>query len=131
MPSAVNGYLAGPIALALETAFWFSLPRIGDPTAGRSSRPSHLYSRTGPIRMNPSPMQTLAHAVRQHGLVRFVEHFQALFPTTHLKDLIVDETGPDREIVVGGHRVVNFGSDSFLGLGQAPRVQEAVVRRIR
>jgi 7-keto-8-aminopelargonate synthetase-like enzyme len=78
-----------------------------------------------------SPMEKLARAVRQHGLVRFVEHFAEQFPaTSHLKDLVVDETGPNREIVVHGRRVVNFGSDSFLGLDQDPRVQEAVVRGI-
>jgi 7-keto-8-aminopelargonate synthetase-like enzyme len=75
-------------------------------------------------------MQRLARAVRQHGLVRFVEHFAEQFPASHLKDLVVDETGPNRTIVVGGHRVVNFGSDSFLGLDQDPRVQKAIVRGI-
>ncbi len=79
---------------------------------------------------NGSPMEKLARGVRQHGLVRFVEHFQELFPTTHLKDLVVDEAGPHRTIVVDGHEVVNFGSDSFLGLDQDPRVQEAIARGI-
>jgi 7-keto-8-aminopelargonate synthetase-like enzyme len=77
-----------------------------------------------------SPMEKLARAMRQHGLVRFVEHFAEQFPTSHLKDLIVDEAGPNREIVVNGHRVINFGSDSFLGLDQDPRVKEAIVRGI-
>src|SRR5262249_22756477 len=49
-------------------------------------------------------------------------------PTTHLKDLVVDEIGSHRRIVVGGRSVVNFGSDSFLGLDQDLRVQEAVQR---
>src|SRR6266853_627497 len=77
--------------------------------------------------MNP-PMQKLAQALRQSGLIRFVEHFEAQFPTTHLKDLVVGEIGPHRQIAVNGHRVVNFGSDSFLGLDQYPRVKEAVIR---
>jgi 7-keto-8-aminopelargonate synthetase-like enzyme len=75
-------------------------------------------------------MDQLARVMRQHGLVRFVEHFAEQFPTTHLKDLVVDEAGPNRTIVVDGHRVVNFGSDSFLGLDQDPRVQEAIIRGI-
>jgi 7-keto-8-aminopelargonate synthetase-like enzyme len=75
-------------------------------------------------------MHQLARAMRQHGLVRFVEHFAEHFPGSHLKDLVVDETGPNREIVVDGHRVINFGSDSFLGLDQDPRVQEAIIRGI-
>jgi 7-keto-8-aminopelargonate synthetase-like enzyme len=75
-------------------------------------------------------MQRLAQAMRQHGLVRFVEHFKEQFPTTHLKDLVVDEMGPNRTMTVAGHRVINFGSDSFLGLDQDPRVQEALRRGI-
>ncbi len=80
--------------------------------------------------MADSPMQNLAHALRQHGLVRFVEHYAKEFPDAHLKDLVVDELGPHREMVVGGKQVINFGSDSFLGLDQDPRVQAALVRGI-
>jgi len=79
---------------------------------------------------NGSPMEKLARVMRQHGLVRFVEHYKEQFPTTHLKDMVVEEAGPNRTIVVDGHRVTNFGSDSFLGLDQDPRVQEAIVRGI-
>src|SRR5262245_24461045 len=78
--------------------------------------------------MNVSPMTRLAQAMRQHGLVRFVEHYAALFPDCHLKDLVVDRLGPGREMEVNGRRVVNFGSDSFLGLDQDPRVRDAIVR---
>jgi hypothetical protein len=58
------------------------------------------------------PLQTLNRALRQNGLIRFIEHFQARFPTTHLKDLVVDEMGPDRTMMVQGRQVSNFGSDS-------------------
>jgi 7-keto-8-aminopelargonate synthetase-like enzyme len=75
-------------------------------------------------------MQKLAAVLRQNGLIRFIEHYAALFPDNHLKDLVVDEIGPDRTIVVNGHAVVNFGSDSFLGLDQDPRVQDALVRGV-
>ena len=34
-------------------------------------------------------------------------------------------------MVINGHRVINFGSDSFLGLDQDARVQEAVVRGVK
>ncbi len=80
--------------------------------------------------MKDAPMQKLAQAVRQHGLVRFVEHFAELFPDCHLKDVVVDEMDAHRGMVVNGHRVVNFGSDSFLGLDQDERVKESVVRGI-
>jgi 7-keto-8-aminopelargonate synthetase-like enzyme len=73
-------------------------------------------------------MQHLTRALRQNGLIRFIEHFAELFPTTHLKDLVVDEIGPGRRMIVGGREVTNFGSDSFLGLDQDPRVMEAVRR---
>jgi 7-keto-8-aminopelargonate synthetase-like enzyme len=78
--------------------------------------------------MNPLPMDKLAKAMRQHGLIRFLEHFAQQFPNSHLKDLTVDALGPNREMVVNGHQVINFGSDSFLGLDQDPRVLAAVRR---
>ena len=80
--------------------------------------------------MSNSPMQQLAAALRQNGLIRFIEHFAELFPTTHQKDMVVDRLGPHREMDVAGRTVVNFGSDSFLGLDQDPRVQEAVRRGV-
>jgi 7-keto-8-aminopelargonate synthetase-like enzyme len=76
-------------------------------------------------------MQQLTQALRHHGLVRFLEHFEALFPSCHLKDVVVNEVGPHRRMVVGGQAVINFGSDSFLGLDEDPRVQEAVARGVR
>jgi 7-keto-8-aminopelargonate synthetase-like enzyme len=76
-------------------------------------------------------MQQLAAALRQNGLIRFIEHFAELFPTTHMKDMVVDRMGPNRIIEVAGRQVVNFGSDSFLGLDQDPRVQDALRRGIR
>src|SRR5438105_11656993 len=81
--------------------------------------------------MSHPPMQKLAKALRQNGLIRFLEHFGELFPNDHLKDLVVDQIGPGRMIRVCGHQVVNFGSDSFLGLDQHPRVQAAIVEGIK
>jgi 7-keto-8-aminopelargonate synthetase-like enzyme len=73
-------------------------------------------------------MQALNRAMRQNGLIRFMEHFQARFPTSHMKDMVVDALRRDRSMTVQGREVVNFGSDSFLGLDQDPRVKEAVIR---
>jgi len=81
--------------------------------------------------MSPSPLKNLAQALRQHGLVRFVEHFAREFPDIHLKDVVVDDLGPHREMRVEGRTVINFGSDSFLGLDQDPRVQEAIRQGVR
>src|SRR5438477_16678 len=75
------------------------------------------------------PMEKLAKVLRQNGLIRFIEHYEALFPNNHLKDIIVDEIGPDRRIRVNGHEVVNFGPDRFLArvLGEAKPYRVAVV----
>jgi 7-keto-8-aminopelargonate synthetase-like enzyme len=78
--------------------------------------------------MSTTPMQHLASVLRQNGLIRFIEHFAELCPTSHLKDLTVDSLGPNRTMEVAGRTVINFGSDSFLGLDQDPRVRQAVVR---
>ena len=75
-----------------------------------------------------SPMEKLGHALRQNTLVRIIEQFSESHADSHLKDLVIDEMGPGREIVVNGRRVINFGSDSFLGLDRDPRVQDAIRR---
>ena len=72
--------------------------------------------------MTNPPMLNLAKAMRQHGLVRLVESFCEQFQGDHLKDLVVDAMGPHREMTVQGREVINFGSDSFLGLDQDQRV---------
>jgi 7-keto-8-aminopelargonate synthetase-like enzyme len=71
-------------------------------------------------------MHHLCQVLRQNGLIRFIEHFAELFPGAHLKDLVVDRIGPGRRIEVAGHTVVNFGSDSFLGLDQDARLQASI-----
>jgi 7-keto-8-aminopelargonate synthetase-like enzyme len=71
-------------------------------------------------------MDKLGDALRQNTLVRIIERFGEEHADAHLKDLVIDEVGPGREIVVLGRRVINFGSDSFLGLDQDPRVQRAI-----
>jgi len=81
--------------------------------------------------MADSPIENLVQAMRQHGLVRFVEHYAREFSDAHLKELVVDELGLHREMAVDGRRVINFGSDSFLGLDQDPRVQAAIVRGVK
>jgi 7-keto-8-aminopelargonate synthetase-like enzyme len=77
------------------------------------------------------PMDKMMRALRQNTLVRIFEEFEQAYPEIHLKDLVIEEMGPGREIVVGGQPVMNFGSDSFLGLDRDPRVIEAVRRGLR
>jgi 7-keto-8-aminopelargonate synthetase-like enzyme len=77
------------------------------------------------------PMRRLEANLRRTSMVRYIEHFARLFPDSHMKDLVVDELGPGRTMRVSGRRVVNFGSDSFLGLDQDPRVRRALERGVR
>lgn len=77
---------------------------------------------------SPIPMEKLGRALRQNTLVKIIEQFGEEHPDSHLKDLVIDESGPGRRIVVGGRPLVNFGSDSFLGLDQDGRVQDAIRR---
>ena len=72
------------------------------------------------------PTDKLTQALRQNTLVRILEEFERDFPEIHLKDLAVDEIGPDREIRIQGRWVTNFGSDSFLGLDRDRRVIKAI-----
>lgn len=81
--------------------------------------------------MNSTAMRRLVRALRSNGLIRFMEHYESLFPTTHLKDLVVEELGPHREMTVAGRHVINFGSDSFLGFDQDARVQDAIRAGVR
>jgi 7-keto-8-aminopelargonate synthetase-like enzyme len=76
-------------------------------------------------------MDKLGDALRQNTLVRIIERFGEEHSDSHLKDLVIDEVSPGRDIVVLGRRVINFGSDSFLGLDQDLRVQRAIRRGLR
>lgn len=77
------------------------------------------------------PMSRLAGVLRQTSLVRYFEQLEEQFSTGHLKDLVIDEVKADRRVRVGDRWVVNFGSDSFLGLDQDPRIQDTVRKAVR
>jgi 7-keto-8-aminopelargonate synthetase-like enzyme len=77
------------------------------------------------------PMTRLSEHMRRSSIVRYIDHFAQLFPDSHLKDLVVDALGPGRAMTIGGRCVVNFGSDSFLGLDQDARVRAAIERGVR
>jgi 7-keto-8-aminopelargonate synthetase-like enzyme len=76
--------------------------------------------------MFTTPMQILEDALRRHALVSYVEEMDRRFASHHLKELVADNLGPHREMEVAGRCVINFGSDSFLGLDQDPRVRQAI-----
>jgi 7-keto-8-aminopelargonate synthetase-like enzyme len=75
-------------------------------------------------------MDRLMQTLKRNTLVRICEEFEEAFPETHLKDLVVEEMGAGREILVQGRWVINFGSDSFLGLDRDPRVIQAIRRGV-
>jgi 7-keto-8-aminopelargonate synthetase-like enzyme len=64
-------------------------------------------------------------------MTRFFRRLFDDYPDLLMKDQTVEEVGPDRTIKLGGRWVTNFGSDSFLGLDQDPRVKAAVERGVR
>jgi len=78
-----------------------------------------------------TPLDRLIDSLAQTGMTRFFRRLFDDFPDLLMKDMTVEEVGPDRTIRVHGRWVRNFGSDSFLGLDQHPRVKEAVERGVR
>jgi 7-keto-8-aminopelargonate synthetase-like enzyme len=53
------------------------------------------------------------------------------FPDLLMKDMTVEAVRPDRMIRIRGQWVRNFGSDSFLGLDQHPKLKDAIERGVR
>jgi 7-keto-8-aminopelargonate synthetase-like enzyme len=72
----------------------------------------------------------LACSLEKSPLVRFYETAFRDYPDLLMKDLTLEEVGADRQVKIDGRWVVNFGSDSFLGLDQDPRIQAAVCRGV-
>lgn len=76
----------------------------------------------------PGLVDQFADALEADALVRHFERYFRDHPGLHMKDMTQDAIGPDRQVKLNGHWVVNFGSDSFLGLDQDPRLKEAIRR---
>ena len=74
------------------------------------------------------PMAQLVQAMRQSGLIRFIEHFAEPSPTPTSRTSSSMPSDRPRDSSSAAGRVVNFGSDSFLGLDQDPRVLDAIRR---
>jgi 7-keto-8-aminopelargonate synthetase-like enzyme len=80
--------------------------------------------------MSP-PLDRLIEALAHNGMTRFFRRMFDDFPDLLMKDMTVEAVKPDRMIRVGGQWVRNFGSDSFLGLDQHPRVIAAIEKGVR
>ena len=78
-----------------------------------------------------APLDRQIGALARTGLTRFFRRLFDDFPDLLMKDVTVEAVGPGRTARIGGRWVRNFGSDSFLGLDQHPRVKEAVARGVR
>src|SRR5215471_11654401 len=83
------------------------------------------------VRTDMSPLDRLIGSLARTGMTRFFQRLFADYPDLLMKDQTVEAVRPDRTFQLAGRWVTNFGSDSFLGLDQDPRVQEAVERGVR
>src|ERR1700722_3394654 len=78
-----------------------------------------------------APLDNLIESLSETGMTRFFRRMFDEFPDLLMKDMTVEAVRPDRMIRIRGKWVRNFGSDSFLGLDQDPRLKEAIERRVR
>ncbi len=69
----------------------------------------------------------LTWRLKQDRLTRMALMFLDHCSEIHLKELVFDEMDDDRRAVVKGRQLINFGSDSFLGLDRDRRVQKALI----
>jgi glycine C-acetyltransferase len=68
--------------------------------------------------------------LRKHKVTRIGLEFLDRCADIHLKDVIIDDMDDHRGARLLGHQVINFGSDSFLGLDRDERVQKALVEAL-
>jgi 7-keto-8-aminopelargonate synthetase-like enzyme len=78
-----------------------------------------------------APLDRLIGSLARTGMTRFFQRLFTDYPDLLMKDQTVEAVRPDRTFKLAGKWVTNFGSDSFLGLDQDPRVQEAVEKGVR
>ena len=71
-------------------------------------------------------LEPLTERLSRHKVTRIALSFLDANAGLHLKDLLLDAATDDRRVVIDGHTVWNFGSDSFLGLDRHPRVHDAI-----
>jgi 7-keto-8-aminopelargonate synthetase-like enzyme len=80
---------------------------------------------------SPSPvLQRLTGRLKRHKITRIGIEFLDRCADIHLKDVTIDDMDDHRGARILGQTVVNFGSDSFLGLDRDERVQKAIVEAL-
>lgn len=72
------------------------------------------------------PLDQLKARLMQDKVTRLGVTFLDRYLDIHLKDFVIDEMDDDRRMRVGEQWLVNFGSDSFLGLDRHPHVKQAI-----
>ena len=78
-----------------------------------------------------APLDRQLMSLAKTGMTRFFRRLFDEFPDLLMKDVTVEAVGANRTLRINGKWLQNFGSDSFLGLDQHPKVIEAVVRGVR
>jgi 7-keto-8-aminopelargonate synthetase-like enzyme len=76
----------------------------------------------------PDLLERVAKSLEDDPVVHYFEAAFQGYPDLLMKDMTLEAVGPDRQAKLNGRWVVNFGSDSFLGLDQDPRIRDAVRR---
>jgi 7-keto-8-aminopelargonate synthetase-like enzyme len=77
-----------------------------------------------------SSLVRLSTRLKRHKVTRIGIEFLDRCADIHLKDLVIDDMDDHRGASILGRRVVNFGSDSFLGLDRDERVQKALIEAL-
>lgn len=77
------------------------------------------------------PLDRLITSLSRTGMTRFFRRLFDDYPDLLMKNQTVEAVGPGRTFKIAGRWVMNFGSDSFLGLDQDSRVQDAIERGVR
>ncbi len=99
------------------------------PPKSKGSRFAEAFKSRPTVRQAPA-IETLKGRLEEDRVTRIALKFLDAYEGVHLKDLTVDWMDDQRLMRVGDRQVVNFGSDSFLGLDRDPRVQQAIVDSI-
>ncbi|MCI0640925.1 MAG: pyridoxal phosphate-dependent aminotransferase family protein [Gemmataceae bacterium] len=75
-----------------------------------------------------TPLRQIVSLLRKKGLSQIFERIALEHASLHMKGLTAEAFGPERTVKIEGRWVTNFGSDSFLGLDQDPRLWSALKR---
>src|SRR6188474_1388775 len=102
----------------------------GSDRAASSSPPAANGHAASIDRPAERPLDRLSARLKRHKVTRIGIEFLDRCADIHLKDLVIDDMDDHRGASILGRRVVNFGSDSFLGFDRDERVQKALVEAL-